>query len=82
MNICIYVYVCIYEQVELEEAKENVGKRLEFIESEVAKIEAAIGDIYSYVHVYLCISIFMNLSVYRYLHVCVNAFVCIYKHVY
>mmetsp|Transcript_22192 Transcript_22192/g.21419 ORF Transcript_22192/g.21419 Transcript_22192/m.21419 type:complete len:136 (+) Transcript_22192:50-457(+) len=28
--------------VELEEAKENVGKRLEFIESEVAKIEAAI----------------------------------------
>lgn len=31
--------------VELDEAKENVGKRLEFIESEVQKIEAAIGEL-------------------------------------
>ena len=29
--------------VDLEEARENVGKRLEFIEAEVHKIDAAIG---------------------------------------
>jgi len=29
--------------VELEEAKENISKRLQFIESEVTKVEKAIG---------------------------------------
>ena len=32
--------------VELEEAKENISKRLLFIESEVTKVEKAIGNIY------------------------------------
>lgn len=31
--------------VELEEAKENITKRLQFIESEVTKVERAIGII-------------------------------------
>ena len=31
--------------VELEEAKENISKRLLFIESEVTKVEKAIGNI-------------------------------------
>jgi prefoldin beta subunit len=30
--------------VDLEEAKENVGKRLEFIEAEVHKVDASIGE--------------------------------------
>ena len=30
--------------VDLEEAKENVGKRLEFIEAEVHKVDATIGQ--------------------------------------
>lgn len=30
--------------VDLEEARENVGKRLEFIEAEVHKIDSAIGS--------------------------------------
>ena len=29
--------------VDLDEAKENVGKRLEFIEAEVHKVDASIG---------------------------------------
>jgi hypothetical protein len=29
--------------VDLEEAKENIGKRLEFIEAEVEKIDTALG---------------------------------------
>ena len=32
--------------VELEEAKENISKRLLFIESEVTKVEKEIGNIY------------------------------------
>jgi len=35
--------------VELEEAKENISKRLQFIESEVTKVEKAIGMYHSFI---------------------------------
>jgi prefoldin beta subunit len=31
--------------VDLQEAKENVNKRLQFIEGEVSKVEGSIGDV-------------------------------------
>ena len=39
--------------VELEEAKENISKRLQFIESEVTKVEKAIGMYLFYISLLL-----------------------------
>jgi hypothetical protein len=40
--------------VDLEEAKENVGKRLEFIEAEVHKVDATIGEATQVFAHYIC----------------------------
>lgn len=38
--------------VELDESKENVAKRLEFIESEIKKLDTGIGIYYYYIYLY------------------------------
>jgi prefoldin beta subunit len=35
--------------VDLDESRENVGKRLEFIETEIKKIDSAIGKLFLFV---------------------------------